>query len=179
MLQYIYEPPKEGSALLEIIASKNFDRVTKDVHYISWAHESWMGYACSYLHKMLGVELSEAMSMMHNINEPAETGTFFPRARITLMPWGDFDNKELQDHLLDAIRAQNVYVKARTVVFDLRDRCLTEKDCKRYIRKIKIIHEAMEGVSKMRKREPESWILLCTDEGLVPDEYRDLVKTEL
>lgn len=161
--------------MLKIIVSQKTFHITKDTHYISWAYESYIGYTCSYLHKLLGVEFAEAMSLLHTINEPAETGTFFPRARITLMPWGDFDDGEFQRHLLDAIRAQNVYVKADSVVFDLRDRCLTEKEYSRYIRKIEIVHEAMEGVCKMRKCEPESWTVLCRDEALIPEKFRSLV----
>ena len=176
MLQYMCNLPKEEKLVLQIIISKNTDHVTRDTHYISWAYESWMGYTCSYLHEMLGVEFTEAISLLHNVNEPAETGTLFPRARITLMPWGDFDEAVFYRHLLDAIRAQNVYVKARSVVFDLRDRCRTEKEYKWYIRKIEAVHEAMEGVSKLRGIEPECWTVLCRDEDTVPHEYRELLK---
>lgn len=107
---------------------------TQDVHYISWTpyagncggyHAS--GYSSmfwSYAITCRALNISEesAIKIFEYIDRKSETGTFYPKAPITIMPnCRRYSDWEIFSHFDDAFECQNNLVKAENVIFDMRN----------------------------------------------------------
>lgn len=107
---------------------------TKDIHYISWTPYagSWGGYkltgytsmAWSYYitFSTLGISEMEAIRYFREIDAKSETGTFYPKANMTIMPnCRNYSDQEIYTHFNDALKCQHNLVRSMNVIFDMRN----------------------------------------------------------
>lgn len=102
---------------------------SKDVHYISWtpfnplsttlySQLDWVDAIVR--HSVSGIDPEEFYRIIDFINE---TGTLYPKANITIMPSyrQPYSDEEIYRHFNDAMNAQNQYIRAKNVIFDMRN----------------------------------------------------------
>jgi hypothetical protein len=128
--------------------SINFIELLKrqECHLVSIAMP---GFTCAsaYIQFAGGFEVKEAYHFMRIVNEKAETGTFYPKLNLTLLPspaasyrgfdlstyqLGEYPVDHVVHHLLDAFEANSRCIKSKTMYFDFRNLCVSERyyvDC--------------------------------------------------
>ncbi len=90
-------------------------------HYISWANAHGMTFTGAYIRFTLGLNDDSTYHLCEKINRSHETGTLYPKANMTLMPIDSQDaDEDIYEHFNDALKAQNIYVNAHNIVFDMR-----------------------------------------------------------
>lgn len=86
-----------------------------------------------------GIKQQEQEFLIQSVLDNKETGTIFPKAKLTILPcrfrtnavytWDGkditggegFTSEEIKKHILDALQAETKYVKSGKVIFDFRD----------------------------------------------------------
>lgn len=92
----------------------------KEMHYISWA-QIGLTFPREILAHALNKKWYEVENQFHLINMKNKTVCFYPEHNITLMPNDGWEIDEvIYKHFNEALKFQNLHVKARTVVFDMR-----------------------------------------------------------
>ena len=108
---------------------------TQDIHYISWTPYAGTGsggykftgytsmaWANYITFSTLGISEIEAIRYFRKIDANSETGTFYPQANITIMPnCKNYSDHEIYRHFNDALKCQTSLVRARNVIFDMRN----------------------------------------------------------
>lgn len=100
----------------------------KSIHYISWIPYHVMSVtdyaAMSYIYAIAaknlpGINIDEAFRTIDNSNE---TGTFFPKANITIMPSyrQPYSDEIVYKHFDDVMKAQNQLIHTENMIFDMR-----------------------------------------------------------
>lgn len=93
----------------------------KEMHYISWALIG-LTFPREILAHALNKEWWEVEHQFNLINMRNKTVCFHPEHNITLMPNDGWERDEVvYEHFDEALKFQNLHVKARTVVFDMRN----------------------------------------------------------
>lgn len=151
--------------MFTIEITEHWPDMSDSVHYISWACESGLSYPFSYVSKELGTDFSSTIAMFHKINTAGETGSFYPLANITLMPVGEYTDDQIYVQFNDAMKAQNLYIHANTVVFDLRNECYSYIDHEEWFNMIYDAYTLMKISCKVKEQDIEHWKLLCLDCG--------------
>lgn len=63
-----------------------------------------------------------ALGLYRTIDRENETGTLYPKVNITIMPsWRAYSDEIIRHHFDDVIKAQNEYVRAKSIIFDMRN----------------------------------------------------------
>lgn len=120
--------------MLKIINTSFLPDFSKDIHYISWTPNannvgafcfSASGYSslsCAYaiVSQEMGFSERETVDLFRMIDSANETGTLYPKANITIMPNArPYSDEEIYKHFNDALKAQNQFVKASNIIFDM------------------------------------------------------------
>lgn len=103
------------------------------VHLVGFA-EVGLSFFRSYLEIVFGFSLTEAIKLCERINEADETGTIFPRGKLTGMPVRFFrqaiegeDLQALQRCIKDAFVANRDFCKSREMVFQFNCAVLNQE----------------------------------------------------
>ena len=149
-----YEPPKKRlladsynfnviqrlpyESLLEDNEFNIFDSAKNGYHIISVAFIGLTNFSavCQY---GFGIDQPEQERFITPINTKKETGTLFPKYKLTILPYRyktsalmnvdtydytngkGFTRDEVIVHIKDAIKAETEYIKSGKLVFDFRD----------------------------------------------------------
>lgn len=114
---------------LKIIADADFlPDLRKSIHYISWTpRDVWSrtGYTrVSYVDALIRRNLpwADPEEFFRTVDSSNETGTLYPEISITVMPSSGqpYPDEEIYRHFGDAMIAQNRYIYAKHVMFDMR-----------------------------------------------------------
>ena len=139
-----------------------------------------LGFAFDYTMRSLGLDFSRTMDIFVKINTTSETATLYPKAPITIMPQGDFDDKTIYKHFDDALKAQNIYIKAKRVIFDMRNYNYNHpRGNEEYVDMIIHSYRIMETVMKADDRAIEDWIIVCAANEKIVGLASKYVKTYL
>lgn len=111
------------------------------VHYVSIAMPG-LTVASHNIESAGGFDVGQRNDFMMTVNRAKETGTLYPVINITLLPSpsasylgvdsniyndGDYSEKEVVAHILDAFKANSDYIKSETMYFDFRNLSVSEE----------------------------------------------------
>lgn len=112
-----------------------------DIHLVGFA-EVGMSFFRTYLEFVFGFSLTQAIRLCERINEADETGTIFPRGKLSGMPVRFFrerikasDLQALQRCIKDAFLANRDFCKSREMVFQFNCAVLNQEILDREITK--------------------------------------------
>lgn len=104
--------------------------LSKNIHYISWtpySEKSVTNYnRLAWTDMIVRMNLPSSLDMTQfyqKIDDCNETGTFYPTAPITIMPsrGQPYPDEMIYKHFNDAMKAQYEIIKAKNMIFDMRD----------------------------------------------------------
>lgn len=104
--------------------------LSKNIHYISWtpySEESITKYSrlawTDMIVRMYIPPSLDTTQFYQTIDHSDETGTFYPVAKITIMPScrQPYPDVTIYKHFNDAMKAQYEIIKAGKMIFDMRD----------------------------------------------------------
>jgi hypothetical protein len=113
---------------------------SRSIHYVSVAMPG-LTVASANIEFAGGFDVRRRNDFMMTVNRAKETGTLYPQVNITLLPAptasyggldsnvyndGDYPTEAVVGHILDAFRANALYIKSRTMYFDFRNLCVSE-----------------------------------------------------
>ena len=176
--------------MLKMITDETFmPDLKKSIHYISWTpYSSWSisGYSSlTWVYAVVTRKLSEkeAIAVFYEVDRNNETGTLYPAHNITIMPsrMQPYSDGEIYQHFNDAMKAQNEYIHAKNIVFDMRNyHYINPKtdhvDDEEYLKMI-YHNERMDSiVAGSEDRHVPTYYILISKERTqklinVPDEY--------
>ncbi len=116
----------------------DFVSLLKDdqIHYVSVAVPGLTMPSCA-VEFAGGFSVDQRREFMLKVNDAKETGTLYPKINITLLPSpfanylleviqhnnGDYSEEQITNHILDAFKANLLYIKSDTMYFDFRCIC--------------------------------------------------------
>lgn len=115
---------------IKIITDESFfPNFKKSIHYISWTPYSTLsvtGYSrMTYVDAIVRSDLPDINpeELYRRIDFLNETGTLYPKVNITIMPSyrQPYSDEEIYRHFNDAMKAQNLYIHADNIIFDMRN----------------------------------------------------------
>lgn len=130
----------------------------RKIHYVSLAVPG-LTVVSSCVEFGGGFDVRRRNDFMLQVNHAKETGTLYPQANISLLPsptasYGgmdhnvhhdsDYTENEIVVHILDAFKANSLYIKSRTMYFDFRNLGLCET---RYINALEVAIEKADKES--------------------------------
>lgn len=160
--------------MLAIIKKKTFvPDFEKDLHYISWtprSNNAVSGYAAlSYVYGItvceLDLDMKSMEAMFWTIDKNGETGSFYPFKNITIMPnHGIYSDEQIDQHFGDAMKAQNQYIQAKNIIFDMRFYEYYNPHTKRYdnpeyLRRISLEYSLMRQTGRT-----ENWFVIVSQD---------------
>lgn len=133
-----------------------------DMHYISWAQGG-----LTYPREIISILLNKnRMDVEHNlfnkINSGDETVCLYPSYNITLMPYSPHAKDPIiYGHFNDALKAQNLYVKASTLVFDMRSyQFYGENNNQDNCDYIEMIRHAYNNAKILGRADEDWWVIV-------------------